>query len=144
MRKTLSFLVLASGLVWLLACGGSSNNVSGTKDQPSISISPMNPNILVGQSMQFTANIQNLSDTHVAWSVQEEKGGTIASTDTGGTYTAPWPVGIYHVVATAVADPSLTTNTMVSVTAKFAFIEELPTGDALPFSMTPMLGNGRH
>ncbi len=140
MRKTLSFLVLASGLVWLLACGGSSNNVSGTKNQPSISISPMNPNLLVGQNLQFTANIQNLSDTRVAWSVQEEKGGTIASTDTGGIYTAPWPVGIYHVVATSVADPALTTNTMVSVTAEFAFLEELPSGDALPFSMTPLIG----
>ena len=122
-----------------MGCGGSSNGISGTKDQPSISISPMNPNVLVGQTMQFNANIQNLSDSRVAWTVQEENGGTIASTDTGGIYTAPWPTGIYHVVATAVEDPRLTTNTMVSVTAKFAFIEELPSGDAIPFSMTPML-----
>jgi hypothetical protein len=141
MRKTIPLiLVLWLSALWLVACGGSGGGFSGTPDQPSISISPMNPNMLVGQSMQFTANIQNLSDTRVAWSVREENGGTIASTDTGGIYTAPWPVGIYHVVATAVADSSLTTNTMVSVTAKFAFLEEYPSGDALPFSMTPMLG----
>ncbi len=99
----------------------------------------MNPSVLVGQTQVFTANIQNLSDTRIAWSVQEQAGGTIASTDAGGLYTAPWPTGIYHVVATAVADPSLTTNTVVSVTAKFAFLQEYPAGDAVPFSMTPML-----
>ncbi|HEV2400206.1 MAG TPA: hypothetical protein VGS27_24925 [Candidatus Sulfotelmatobacter sp.] len=141
MRKTfLLTLILSVTVAGMMACGGSGNSISGSKDQPSISISPMNPNILVGQTMQFTANIQNLSDTRVAWSVQEENGGTIASTDAGGLYTAPWPVGIYHVVATSVADSSLTTNTMVSVTAKFAFIEDYPGGDALPFSMTPMFG----
>src|SRR5436190_492608 len=84
MRKSLFFLlILCLSAMWLSGCGGSSNSISGTKDQPSISISPMNPNILVGQNLQFTANIQNLSDTRVAWSVQEKNGGTIASTDTG-------------------------------------------------------------
>ena len=141
MRKTITLIfVLSLSALWLVACGGSGGGINGEKDKPSIGISPMNPNVLVGQTLQFTANIQNLSDTRVAWSVREENGGTIASTDTGGLYTAPWPVGIYHVVATAVADSSLTTNTMVSVTAKFAFLEEYPSGDALPFSMTPMLG----
>ncbi|HKT88817.1 MAG TPA: hypothetical protein VJQ59_10300 [Candidatus Sulfotelmatobacter sp.] len=141
MRKTLLFILLLSlSFGGMTACGGGNNGISGQKDQPSISISPMNPGVLVGQTLRFTANIQNLSDTRVAWSVQEENGGTIASTDTGGLYTAPWPVGIYHVVATSVADPSLTTNTMVGVTAQFAFLEELPTGDAFPFSMTPIIG----
>ncbi len=144
MRKTLLFTFLTFLLclttLWLVACGGtSSGGVSGTKEQPSISISPMNPNVLVGQTMQFTANIQNMSDTRVAWSVQEENGGTIASTDAGGLYTAPWPTGMYHVVATSVADSSLTTNTMVAVTAKFGFLQEYTAGDAVPFSMTPIL-----
>lgn len=139
MRKTLLFFLVTLSAFTLVSCGGSGGGFSGEPNNPSISISPMNPNILVGQSQVFTANIQNLSDTRVAWSVQEETGGTIASTDAGGLYTAPWPTGIYHVVATAVADPSLTTNTMVWVTAKFAFLQEYPAGDALPFSMTPML-----
>lgn len=140
MRKTLFFLVLSLTLFALLACGGSGGGISGEKNNPSISISPMNPNLLVGQSQIFTANIQNLSDTRIAWSVQEENGGTIASTDSGGVYTAPWPTGLYHVVATSVAQPSLSTNTMVSVTAKFAFVQEVPSGDAVPYSMTPMFG----
>lgn len=133
------FLLLTLGAFTLVACGGSKGGISGEPDTPSISISPMNPSILVGQTQVFTANIQNLGDTRVAWSVQEENGGTIASTDAGGVYTAPWPTGIYHVVATAVADASVTTNTMVAVTAKFAFLQEYPSGDAIPFSMTPML-----
>ena len=139
MRKTLLFCLLTLSAFSLVACGGSGGGISGEPDKPSISISPMNPNVLVGQTQVFTANIQNLSDTRIAWSVREQDGGTIASTDTGGLYTAPWPTGMYHVVATAVADPSVTTNTMVSVTAKFAFLEEYPAGDAMPYSMTPML-----
>ncbi|HTT25072.1 MAG TPA: DPP IV N-terminal domain-containing protein [Candidatus Sulfotelmatobacter sp.] len=141
MRKTLFFFTITLIACTLLACGGSSGGgISGEPQKPSISISPMNPNILVGQTQVFRANIQNLSDTRVAWSVQEENGGTIASTDAGGVYTAPWPTGMYHVVATALADSSVTTNTMVSVTAKFVFMEEVPGGDAVPYSMTPMLG----
>ncbi|HZC25358.1 MAG TPA: hypothetical protein VE866_18640 [Candidatus Binatia bacterium] len=140
MRKTLLFFLITLSALTLVGCGGSGGGFSGTPDNPSISISPMNPNILVGQNQLFTANIQNLSDTRVSWSVQEETGGTIASTDAGGLYTAPWPTGIYHVVATSVAQPSLTTYTLVSVTAKFVFMQEVPTGDAVPYSMTPMLG----
>lgn len=140
MRKTLLFFLVTLSAFALVACGGSGGGISGEPNNPSISISPMNPNILVGQNQLFTANIQNLSDTRVSWSVQEETGGTIASTDAGGLYTAPWPTGIYHVVATSVAQPSLTTNTMVAVTAKFVFMEEVPSGDAVPYSMTPMLG----
>lgn len=140
MRKTLLFFLVTLSAFTLVGCGGSGGGFSGEPNNPSISISPMNPSILVGQSQVFTANIQNLSDTRVAWSVQEETGGTIASTDAGGLYTAPWPTGIYHVVATAVADPSLTTYTLVSVTAKFVFMQEVPTGDAIPYSMTPMFG----
>lgn len=140
MRKTLFFFLVTLSVLTLVGCGGSGGGFSGEPNNPSISIAPMNPSILVGQTEVFTANIQNLSDTRVAWSVQEETGGTIASTDAGGLYTAPWPTGIYHVVATAVADPSLTTNTMVWVTAKFVFLQEVPSGDAVPYSMTPMLG----
>ena len=141
MRKTLLFFLATLSAFALVGCGGSgSGGISGEPNNPSISISPMNPNILVGQNHLFTANIQNLSDTRVSWSVQEESGGTIASTDAGGLYTAPWPTGIYHVVATSVAQPSLTTYTLVSVTAKFVFMEDVPSGDAIPYSMTPMFG----
>jgi len=141
MRKTLLFIFFVFPIaLWLVGCGGSGGGLSGTKDQPSISISPNSANMLVGQSTQFSANVQNLSDTHVSWTVQEANGGTVAATSTGAIYTAPWPVGIYHVVVKSVANPSLSATAMVSVTAKFAFLEELPSGDALPFSMTPMVG----
>ncbi len=140
MQRTFLFFAVILIAFSLIACGGSGGGISGTPQQPSISISPMNPNVLVGQTQQFTANIQNLSDTRVASSVQEQNGGTIASTDAGGIYTAPWPTGMYHVVATSVANPSLTTNTMVAVTAAFGFLEAYPAGDALPYSMTPILG----
>jgi len=142
MRKTLLFtLLLFLIAVGLVACGGSSGGgLSGTKDQPSISISPGSANILVGQTAQFSASVQNLSDSHVSWTVQEVNGGTVAATGTGATYTAPWPVGIYHVIVKSVANPNLTATAMVFVTAQFAFIEELPGGDALPFSMTPLIG----
>jgi len=141
MSRSLLFVFLLFLITfWLVACGGSGGGLSGAKDQPSISISPNSADILVGQTAQFSASVQNLSDTHVSWTVQEANGGTVAATGTGAIYTAPWPVGIYHVIAKSVANPSLTATAMVFVTAKFAFLEELPGGDALPFSMTPLIG----
>ncbi|HTT25215.1 MAG TPA: hypothetical protein VMG82_40240 [Candidatus Sulfotelmatobacter sp.] len=143
MRKIL-FLILTLFLsVWLVACGSSSNNNNGGgggDNTPKISVTPTSANVLVGQSTTLTANVQNVSDTHVSWSVQETSGGTITQTNTGAIYTAPWPVGTYHVVVTSVANSSLTATATISVSAAFAYMQEYPSGDATPFSMTPQIG----
>jgi len=142
MRKLFPFLLfLSSSLIWLPGCGDDNNNGGGgDNNQPRITVSPTSSNILVGQTATFTANVQNVSDTHVSWSVQETNGGTIVQTNTGAVYTAPWPVGRYHVTVSSVGSPSLTATATINVSAAFAFIEEYPAGDALPHSMTPEVG----
>ena len=132
-------LLTVAALLLTGGCGGSSNG-GNNNNQPSISVTPTNTSLLVGQTATLTANVQNVTDTHVSWSVQEATGGTITPTNSGAIYTAPWPVGTYHVVVTSVADTSLTATATISVSAQFAFLEEYPSGDATPFSMTPKIG----
>ncbi len=141
MRKILSLLFLVSlSIIWV-ACGSNSNGGgNNNNNQPSISVTPISANLLVGQTTILTANVENVSDTRVSWSVQETSGGTITQTNTGAIYTAPWPVGVYHVVVTAVGNANLTATATISVSAQFAFLEEYSGGDATPFSMTPKIG----
>ena len=140
-RIVLWVLFLFLLTIGLIGCGDSgSSGGGGNNNQPSISVSPTSASLLAGQSTTLIANVQNVSDTRVSWSVEEENGGTVTATDSGGVYTAPWPVGTYHVVATAVGNPSLTARATLSVSAVFAFMEEYPEGSATPVSMTPMIG----
>ena len=140
MRK-IPFLVLTVFLVVLItACGGSSNSPGGGDNTPKISITPTSTNLLVGQSTTLSANVQNVTDTHVSWSVSEASGGTITPTNNGAVYTAPWPVGTYHVVATSVGNSSLKATATISVSAAFAYMQDYPSGDATPFSVTPQIG----
>lgn len=130
------FLSLTLSLsLWLSGCGGSSHH-----NIPSISVSPTTAQLLVGQSATLNVSVQNVSDTRVSWSVQEVNGGTIAAANSVATYTAPWPVGTYHVTVTSVPNPRLTATATFKVSAAFAFIEEYPASSASPFSMTPKVG----
>ena len=141
MRKTFAlFLIFFLAAFGLTACSSSNNIGGGHNNQPGISVSPTTTSLFVGQSTTLTANVRNLSDTHVTWTLQESNGGLLTITNTGTVYTAPWPVGTYHVTATSVADPSLSATATLSVSAAFAFLEEYPAGAALPYSMTPRVG----
>ena len=66
-------------------------------------VSPSAKKLLPNASIQLTAVVSGTSDTGVSWSVVESNGGVI---DSMGMYTAPAVDGVYHVVATSVADPS--------------------------------------
>ena len=66
-----------------------------------VTISPKSIWVLVGQQQSFIAQVTGAANTAVNWSVLEGNGGTI---DTGGTYTAPYAFGTFHVVATSVAN----------------------------------------
>ena len=84
--------------------------------------------------VQFSANAQ------VTWSVQEgAAGGTIGS---GGTYTAPQIPGLYHVIATAVADGSKAATASVLVNAS-GFTRAGNLGDARLVHTATTLGDGR-
>jgi len=68
-----------------------------------IAITPKTVTLPVGGKQSFATTVSGLSSTAVKWSVQETSGGSI---DASGNYTAPTTAGVYHVVATSVADPT--------------------------------------
>ena len=79
-----------------------------------VTVAPSAPVIQVGTQQQFTASVANASTTAVTWSVQEGPSGGVVSS--AGLYTAPEVAGLYHVVATSVADPSKSATAVVTVT----------------------------
>lgn len=125
-------------LVLMLGCGGNDhNNVTPPPStQIEITISPQSAASRVNQVTSFTASVTGTSSTAVTWSVQESNGGSMVDSN----YLAPWKVGTYHVVATSVADPTKSASAAVDVSAKFAFIQDYPSGSVQPYSVTPMLG----
>ena len=81
----------------------------------SVSVSPASGSTTPGGTLAFTASVQGGGagqSTDVAWSVQESGGGTV---DGSGRYTAPGSAGIFHVVATSVADSSKSARATVAV-----------------------------
>src|SRR5437868_535157 len=75
--------------------------VTGAFGQPrsiSIAVFPAESTLHVGQIQSFTAVVVGTSEAVIEWMVLEPAGGTITQE---GIYTAPYEVGIYHVLATA-------------------------------------------
>lgn len=99
---TAIFIVALAGLT---ACSSlphssstSSSGENSTNNPPSISLSPDNPQIASGTTQQFTAQLQNTSNTAVVWQASV---GTISNS------------GLFHA-------PSVTTSTPVSIIATSA------------------------
>lgn len=134
MRRFASAPVVLS-FAFVLACGRRSDNIH-TSLPPSITISPSTANVIVNQTVQFEASGQSVSGSNVSWSIQEDNAGTVDA----GLYRAPWTVGSYHITATAATDPTQTATATVTVTAATAFLETLPGGTSMPWSVTPVLG----
>lgn len=87
-----------------------------------ITITPANPTVKLRQTVQFTANVANASNTAVTWSVNGTVGGntTVGTIDTNGLYTAPssFPgVGQITIAATSVIDPQQTASTTILLQA---------------------------
>jgi fibronectin type 3 domain-containing protein len=101
-----------------------SATVSITAPTISVSLSPTNPSLQVGQSLQFNATVSGTSNTAVNWLVSNVLGGnsslgTISST---GLYTAPASVPNAQVTVTAqsAANPASTASASVTITAAIA------------------------
>src|SRR3989454_12738147 len=75
-------------------------------------ISPDRAESSTDGSLSFSATVTGSTDTAVAWSVAESNGGTV---DANGNYKAPAAAGVYHVVATAHADPTKSASTVECV-----------------------------
>ena len=76
--------------------------------------------LLVKSTQQFTANVEGSDDNSATFAIEEKsQGGSIAqTTKTTANYTAPGVAGVYHVVATSVADPNKIATATVNVVTK--------------------------
>jgi hypothetical protein len=97
--------VLAAASALFLACGGGEDAPRG----PVLAISPGIATLEPSGRLRFTAEITGAAGGEVAWSAT---GGSVASS---GLYAAPSSNGTYHVVATSVADPTLSATATVTV-----------------------------
>jgi len=78
----------------------------------SVSISPITASIDAGTTQQFTPTVTGTTNTSVTWTVQESGGGSVSSS---GLYTAPSTPGTYHVVATSLADTTMSASAKIIV-----------------------------
>jgi hypothetical protein len=84
-------------------------------DAIAIVASPTAASLSAGQTQQFTAQVENVSNSGVTWSIGQEAPGTISST---GLYTAPAIVSTgqdIFVTATSVADSTVSATSVVTL-----------------------------
>jgi len=87
----------------------------------SVSLAPPSASVAPGGEQQFTAAVQNTSDTAVSWSVDGTPGGgssvgTISGTGNTVNYIAPTATGTHTVTATSMAAPGQSASAQVQVT----------------------------
>jgi len=89
-----------------------------TSSNISVSVSPRLAALTTTQSQQFTATVQDTSNTSVTWSVDGNLGGdsTVGTISPSGLYTPPSAAGTHTITATSVADPTQSASAMVAVT----------------------------
>ena len=76
-------------------------------------VTPRAAGVLPSSTRTFSATVQGCSDDRVDWFISEgSSGGVITS---AGIYTAPTRLGEYHLVATSIAHPSISTSATVKV-----------------------------
>lgn len=115
MKSRLTCLAL---LLFLWGCGSSNSSSSGI----SISISPTSVTLTTSGTQQFTAKVQNASNTGVNWQVNGVGGGNsqVGQISASGLYTAPAtvpPSGSVTITAVSAADSGETATATVTFAA---------------------------
>jgi hypothetical protein len=121
--RLVASLVFLAMVAWALGCGGGGTS-SVPPPPPSISVSIVSPgsSVVLGNTLSFTATVQNATDTTVAWSVNGVPGGnaTAGTISAAGVYTAPpdlpSPASV-QVTATSHQDPTKSANASVTITS---------------------------
>jgi hypothetical protein len=121
-------------LVAVLACARGATGPSGAAapEPPAdagVVVTPGRLELAQAAEATLSAAVQGAPGAAVVWSVLESGGGTVSA---AGVYTAPARAGVFHVVATSAADPSLTGTAEITVAAP----APPPTSDLLPASRT--------
>src|SRR5207247_10304244 len=95
-RKTLDLLaswvwLAAVGVTVLETVGGAGVATTPTPISVSVTISPILATVAAGGTQQFSAAVQNTSNTAVTWQVNGVTGGnaTVGTISSSGLYTAP-------------------------------------------------------
>src|SRR6266576_2227221 len=119
-RKTvvlLGFAGVAISILQTFGCAGAST--TRTPIPVRVTISPVSATVGVGGTQQFTATVENTSNTAVTWQVSGVTGGnaTVGTISSSGLYTAPAVVpNPATVTAVSQADPTKSGSAQVTIT----------------------------
>jgi hypothetical protein len=125
---TLVLVLLTTG-AWTLGCGGggAGSVAPPTSPPPSIQteITPRSGTVLLGETLSFTATVNNSTNASVQWSVNGINGGSsqVGLISADGVYTAPAdlpPGGTVQVRATSNADSSSFATASVTISSDIA------------------------
>lgn len=99
-------------------CGGGQEGVQSVlqHSQVAISIAPASVTLAAGATQIFTATVSGTANMSVAWSLIEGTAAGAISSD--GVYIAPTKGSTYHVVATAMAEPTKSATATIVVTTR--------------------------
>lgn len=116
-RKISTSLLGLSVALTLAGCQGVGSNATSTSTTPTIALNQTSVNVTVGATTQFTATVQNISNTTVTWSVDGVAGGnsTVGTITSSGMYTAPATAGSHTITAAIFADSSITAQATIAV-----------------------------
>jgi len=147
------FFVAASFLAAQVGC--SSSNGGGSPSAPTVTVTSSASTVLLGNQVQFTAQVTGTTNTAVTWSVNGVAGGnsTVGTISASGVYTAPGdlpnPAKI-SVSATSQADTStsgsasitVTSDVIVTVATNPAQTSKVATGSAISL-IAAIASNGK-
>jgi hypothetical protein len=105
--RSIAFVAAMFGMVLLVACGGGGGGGHTTPVNGALTILPGSPSVPIGQSVQFTAYLDNTA-TSSSWTAS---GGTVSSS---GLFTAPSSPGSVTLTATAGSNGGTTTVQVVA------------------------------
>ncbi len=144
-RKTIGPLVscawlvaVAMSILELFGCTGVST--TRTTIPVSVTISPTSATVGAGGTRQFTATVQNTSNTAVTWQVNGVTGGnaTVGTISSAGLYTAPASPATVTVTAVSQADTTKSASAQVTITPVIgiAFYVSTTGSDSNPGTVT--------
>ena len=126
-RKTLDLLaswvwIVGVGVSVLVTVGCAGVSMTKTPISVSVTISPISATVAAGGTQQFSAMVQNTSNTAVTWQVNGVTGGnaTVGTISSLGLYTAPGVVpnpATVTVTAVSQADATKSAAAQVTITA---------------------------
>jgi hypothetical protein len=95
------------------ACESTPERVGPGAPGVQVQVFPPAAQLPPGGTETFRASVTGAANTSVTWSVAEAAGGVVTA---GGRYAAPGSPGLFHVVATSVADGTASATATVTVT----------------------------